>query len=344
MHLAFTTSFLAFASLVACESPTDADPFESPDASVSTGGTSSGGGTSTGGSSVSGGAPASGGASTGGSSPVDAEALYECQARPHRDPGGTAVEDSPCCIFDAGICKSPDEIEDEILARAYGHDSCAPDLKCVPTPAALADGGALGAFSACTWTVGSQNLEGRCVPGCFVQGHPAAGFLKQGTCDAEFVCAPCFSPIDGESTGACTISPGDAPADPAPAPFAPCGATPPDAPPGPPGGLCAPRDLVFEVDNAAIASLEQLECAGGELCAPALKVNDTSACFEPCESVVGSLLGERYTAGGCVPSFVISLVEPVATPQLTQGTCAEGELCAPCVNPLSGDAPTGACQ
>jgi hypothetical protein len=38
------------------------------------------------------------------------------------------------------------------------------------------------------------------------------------------------------------------------------------------------------------------------------------------------------------------LVAPAGVGQLGQGTCADGELCAPCLNPLAGDAPTGACQ
>jgi hypothetical protein len=98
------------------------------------------------------------------------------------------------------------------------------------------------------------------------------------------------------------------------------------------------------VDNSAIQSLEQLECAAGEVCAPALKVRDTGACFTPCESTIADVLGPAYGPGGCVPSYVVALVEPLAVGQLTQGPCAEGELCAPCVNPLAGDAPTGACE
>jgi hypothetical protein len=329
---------------LACSAPDD-DGLWSP---AGAGGSGHGGSTTGGAGGVS--VPQTGGRGTNTSvpmddapSPLDTD-VQECHARAPRDPGGIGTEGSSCCVLDTGTCTDPSEIADPVLAAAYGHDSCEGSLKCVPSMPALADAGALGAFDPCTWTVGDLELEGRCLPGCFVQGHPSASFLKQGSCSEHLVCAPCFNPIDGATTGACRVAPGDAPVDPAPPPFAECGAPPPAAPPGPPGGLCAPADLVVEVDNAAIAALEQLDCRPGELCAPALKVKDTRACFEPCESAVADLLGDKYRPGGCVPSYVVQLVEPAAVGQVDQGSCAAGELCAPCLNPLKADAPTGACQ
>ena len=279
-----------------------------------------------------------------GSAPLDAASLYECQSRPPRDPGGTRTEGSACCIMDTGTCTDPKAISDPVLARAYGHDSCASTLKCVPNSQALADAGAFGVFENCSWQVGSRDLEGRCLPACFVQGHPLAGFLSRGSCRNDLVCAPCFNPVDGQSTGACRVKSGDKPAHEPPARFASCGSPPPGTPSGPPGGLCVPQDLARQVENAAISALSELDCAAGEVCAPALKVNDPNACFAQCESQAADLLGEKYRSGGCVPSYVVALVAAAGVGQLGQGTCADGELCAPCLNPLNGDAPSGACQ
>jgi len=340
-HLTLVATVIALVLVLACSSSKD-EPLDDArvDASTGSGGTRSGGSGGT----SSGGTPSTGGSSAGGSAAADAASLYECQAKPPRDPGGTGTEGSPCCILDTGVCTNPQQISDPVLARAYGHDSCSSDLKCAPTLSALADASALGVFDSCRWQVGSRNLEGRCLPACFVQGHPLSEFLMQGTCREPLLCAPCFNPVDGTSTGACAVQPGDAPVDAPPSTFATCGAPPAGTPPGPPGGICAPKDLVLQVENAAISFLTQLECETGELCAPAVKVNDPSACFAQCESQAADLLGDRYRPGGCVPSYVVALVAAAGVGQLAQGTCQDGELCAPCLNPLAGDAATGACQ
>jgi hypothetical protein len=230
-------------------------------------------------------------------------------------------------------------------ASLYECQARAPrDPGCETAEAALPDGGSGAAVASCRWLVGTRDLEGRCLSPCFADSHPLGTFLSQGSCDEGQLCTPCFNPVDGSATGACSLAAGDAPLDPPPPTFENCGAPPATAPAGPDGGICVPADLAAEVDNAAIPFLTQLECRPGEICAPTLKVHDPLACFAPCETRLAELLGDRYLNGGCVPSYVVALVAPAGVGVLEQGACAAGELCAPCLNPLAADAPTGACQ
>jgi len=319
-----------------------------------TGGASTGGGSSSGGSS-SGGSTGSGGAGTGGSTPVDAGDPYTCYAKDPVDPGGTDAEGSGCCELEVagattkfGVCTKTADITDPLQKSSFGYDSCdkGADLKCAPTSDALADAGSLGVFASCTWKVGTQDLEGRCLPKCFIVGNPASGQLVQSDCsDPNLLCAPCYNPIDGSSTGACSFKAGDAAVDPAPTQFAECGSS---VDGGPTGGLCVPKALADASGNPAAASLVQLDCASAdEVCAPTLKVADINACFDKCavNATVAGLVGSDE--GGCVPAFVVKVVVgDIGVSTLTQESCAAGELCSPCLNPLSMPAnqPSGACD
>ena len=239
-------------------------------------------------------------------------------------------------------------------ASSYSHDTCkasagADDLKCIPTTASLADAGTAGIFDACTADFGGGvTLEGRCLPLCFIEGNPQAPLLTPGTCkgaDAgagQQVCAPCYNPIDGSDTGACSQKPGDQPKDAPPTPFKTCGAH--DA--GVPGGVCIPKALTSKVDNPAIASLMQDDCPSGDLCVPTVKANDVNACFAKCDvmSPTVAMFGQKYTVGACVPYYIVADTQPTALSALVQSSCAAGELCAPCLNPLMSGMPTGACQ
>ncbi len=310
----------------------------------------SGGGTSNGGTASGGGAAGKGGTAGGADQ-------YVCDmmnmAKP-RDPGGTAKEGDACCKtskgFSAGTCVKTSSITDPLRKAAYGHDTCtssttaASDLKCAPTMNALADAGSLGVFAKCTAKLGGTlSLEGRCLPKCFVAGMPAASNLAQDGCSAEdFVCAPCYNPIDGTDTGACTQNTGDKPVDPKPATFKTCGAlkaADKDT------GICVPDGLVTDpVQKAALqmafsgdAGVADL-CAKGDICAPALKANDITACFKHCTSIVGP--------GACVPIYLVPAAQRSALAGMPDVCDKTTEMCAPCLNPLSSPAnqPTGACN
>lgn len=314
------------------------------------GGVATGGAPATGGLTASGGAGgvASGGATgTGGVPGAD---LYVCEKRAPRDPGGTGTAGSACC-GGKGSCVAPPATPNPAL----GHDTCGATLLCQPTDAAL---GAAGAFAKCTTKIGIKDpagAEGRCVPKCFTLGNEQAVILDNGgTCGAEEVCMPCFSPVDGLSTGACTLKPADAPTTPAPTPYETCpGANDAGVPQG--GGLCVPETALTGLTNQAhpyynpsIPNLKKGTCDTGEKCVPVQKAKDPGHCFVKCTTSqftqsVGVL--PDYKFGACSPKYVIFDVAGDTGIQVSTGggPCPDSDLCAPCMDPLNNGNPSGAC-
>jgi hypothetical protein len=115
-----------------------------------------------------------------------------------------------------------------------------------------------------------------------------AGQLRQETCASGELCAPCYDPVNGGSTGACEIN-GDQPNDPDPGPFVYCQSTnailtfgcllpPPQFPP-PADGRCVPDYIALASSGGDL--LCRVTCANGELCAPCnspLDGSPTGAC------------------------------------------------------------------
>src|SRR5688572_26990845 len=183
----------------------------SDDSGDSSGGASGSGGSTGGksGSGGSGGGSGGTGGSTAGTGGGDAGDPYTCQKQPAADPGGTADVGADCC---GGLGKCVLETEVNEMQRAgLGLEDCkaGASLKCAP-PQALADAGTGTAPTTCRST---GDLEGRCVPTCFVLGNKASANLPQSTCPADQICAPCYSPLDASLTGACN-SGTDEPVDP----------------------------------------------------------------------------------------------------------------------------------
>jgi hypothetical protein len=289
-------------------------------------GGSGGGKAGSGGSQASGRGGAGGAGGAGGTNPAD---LYTCKpAAPQ--PGGSALAGAACC-GGLGVCtKNPTGP----AAASYGLSECkaGQDLKCVPSLGGESDAGSddagVGVGSASCRVelpanlIGNLDLEGRCVPSCFVASDPSASNLGRSTCSADSKCAPCYSPITGETTGACSQA-GDRPRQPAPPGFKKCG----------------DGDIGYCVTAGAAAMsgmnvmLPQLTCVDGEVCAPKLRVLDAQACFAHCDSQIGG-------PGACIAAFII----PEANRSfLVKSSCAAGEVCAPCVSPLDNTA-TGACR
>jgi hypothetical protein len=199
-----------------------------------------------------------------------------------------------------------------------------------------------GMIPKCKGTYGSLTLEGRCLPRCFTLGNKAAASLDAGDCPTdlaptlgltaeEVVCAPCYNPLDGMPTGACSQF-GDAPVDPAPTPFSKCGAWMGGAQ----MGYCVPTELVQNV-TADISLIPADTCPTGQLCAPINKVQDPNMCFAKCTSIVGD--------GACVATYIVENTPTGMglSPTLGQVTCAAGETCTPCANPTDNMV-TGACK
>jgi hypothetical protein len=310
-----------------------------------------GGAGGTGGSAGSGGRGGAGGtAGTGGG--ADAGDVYTCYATQNKnpDPGGMAASGASCC-HGVGTCTARSAVAASIVA-SLGKSDCAPsgDLLCAPKDPAQIQGLPNGMIPKCTGTYGSLTLEGRCLPRCLTLGNKAAASLDAGDCPAslatalnipatEVICAPCFNPIDGMPTGACSQY-GDAPTTTAPAPFTACGGF--DG--GAPLGLCVPQALVENVAQDTTL-IPPDTCPSGQLCAPKNKIQDPNSCFAKCAAAVGG-------DGVCVATYI---VEGPNSPGkgfsgiLGQGTppCPLGETCTPCINPLADSStptPTGACR
>lgn len=226
-----------------------------------------------------------------------------------------------------GICVSTSLVPANQLSQ-LGPDTCT-GTGIVCAPKNLADPSVKPAK--CT-TMSPLNLEGRCVPGCLPAVQSFASNLRQETCATGELCAPCYNPIDGTDTGACTIN-GDTPTDPM-RQFASCGNA---------QGLCVPSALV---PSNLLSAVPPDTCSTGLLCAPTEKVKDINYKFPSCTG-----LG----TGGCVPKYLAlyaggdPLAQAIAP---TFATCSSlgvtglpagnDWVCAPCINPLTNQ-PTGAC-
>lgn len=211
------------------------------------------------------------------------------------------------CCSDRGLCVPPSVSGDD--AADLAKDTCADDTLCAPRE--LTD----LAFkpSACASLDGA---EGRCISTCIGGGlAKRKALLPTAGCNPEEVCAPCFDPVTGEDTGACTVH-GDAPTQPKQL-FARCC--------GENVGVCVPSALAG--DEAALLGRDS--CAQGKLCAPIEKAKDPDYKFPACPD--GS-------NGACVPACTLNqFIAPILPP----GMCADGSVCSPC---SLFSASTGACD
>lgn len=239
----------------------------------------------------------------------------------------------PTCCSDGaggflGICVSTSLVPTNLQPQLNANTCTGSNVLCAPKK--LTDPAVKPAN--CT-TMSPLNLEGRCVPGCLPAVQSFASNLRKETCDTGELCAPCYNPIDGTSTGACTVN-GDQPVN-ASFQFASCGSG---------QGLCVPSALV---PANLLTAVPQDTCGTGLLCAPTDKVKDINFKYPTCVGGLGN--------GACVPKYLawyaggdpisqiaaqaFAACSALGVPNLPPGN---DWLCAPCTNPLSGQA-TGAC-
>jgi hypothetical protein len=167
--------------------------------------------------------------------------------------------------------------------------------------------------------------EGRCLSKVIKDIAAKASTLPQANCDANEVCAPCFSPIDGSDTGACSSIPCDKPKE-AKKTFASCCEG---------KGKCVPEASV--TDPSQKEKLEPKECQpGAELCAPAEDVGRTTK--RPSCTGTMRLLKKPYV-GACISKCLNIGAKAIF---IEQGTCDSEHTCAPCVDPFGKN--TGACD
>jgi hypothetical protein len=172
-----------------------------------------------------------------------------------------------------------------------------------------------------------DGAEGRCLNVAIPQVASEESQLTQSTCQTYERCVPCFSPIDGEKTGACNLS-----CDP--------GRTKPIvlfpsccSEKGTDEGRCVPNTIIPSTEQK---NLSQDSCSQKtDLCVPS-EMLDISTFKPPACTATGFLVG-NYT-GVCLSNCLSFGIQGIA---LAQGSCDDLHTCAPCTNPLSGQ-PTGA--
>lgn len=219
--------------------------------------------------------------------------------------------------------------------------ACGSGGRCVPTTAVPADlrsrldacAGGLCAPEKSVANMGNYlpptcqsvgGAEGRCLSTVVKDVAEKKGLLQQGSCDANELCAPCFSPIDGSDTGACRSVSCDAPKTKAKPLTACCEGK----------GKCVPIEAV---SSDLRERLDSKGCsAGAELCAPSEDIGRTTK-RPTCN---GSMMLMGSYKGACVSRCTSLGLKGLF---LDQATCDGDHVCAPCTDPLSGES-TGACD
>jgi hypothetical protein len=233
------------------------------------------------------------------------------QGPPVLDPGTL-----PACQCAGAHCLPAGLVPDVSLSLLA---DCDPSSKCVPD-SFIASGGHF-LLRTCASLGGA---EGRCLSTCIPGVEAQATVLPQSTCAAGELCSPCYDPISGLSTGACNLSCDPGPKQP-PVIFPKCCG---DA------GTCVPSASV------PVSQREQLSkdsCPSNiedYLCAPTEFAEAGGFIPPKCSSIGG---GEGRCLSTCLP-----LVESHAA-MLEQASCTNGQVCAPCYDPLTG-ADTKACR
>lgn len=168
------------------------------------------------------------------------------------------------------------------------------------------------------------DVEGRCLSRVLPEIEAQAGLLRQGTCDAGELCAPCYNPLDQVDTGACRLS---------------CDA-PTEDPMGLPAccdgrGTCVPASAAG--DAADRLGADTCDQAAGMVCAPDVFLAPGFVA-ETCDSGLG-WLGQQFRDGRCLPDCLPGVDNFL----LSQRSCDDGMKCAPCKKPpFGGD--SGACD
>jgi hypothetical protein len=242
-------------------------------------------------------------------------------------------ESAPSSGAFLSLCVPTGVIADEQESMLDANTCVEPDNLCIPKPVATDPSGYLP--DKCASWGGS---EGRCLPACLPEVAGRADLLNRGICvepgcDCEnegYLCVPCYEPVigaDGQpiDTGACRVTPADAPVDP-PYTFPLCCDQN-----GIFRGVCVPGELAGE--QAAGLAYDPL-CAplGSEIfgivCAPIESARDPNYnAYPPCRNdlAIELLFGRGASCMADCFQNVIDLDD-----LLQVSPCAQEEECIPC--------------
>lgn len=171
--------------------------------------------------------------------------------------------------------------------------------------------------------------EGRCLNANIPMIGAQKAQLSRDTCDAAELCAPCYNPIDGKATGACSTVSCDAPKAAAKTFTACCEKQ------GTSRAKCVPTTIVPQSQQGNLDDDDGTCLKDAELCVPNEMLQPN---FKGPACSGSTLLGGSYT-GVCLSDCLsFSFIQSLG---ISKGNCLQGFKCAPCTNPLSGK-PTGA--
>jgi len=211
--------------------------------------------------------------------------------------------------------------------------ACDASSFCVPDPFLEAGGDKIKVTS-CTSVNGN---EGRCMSMCLPDIAAQASSLPQGAaagCPETDACVPCFDPISGQATGACTSLPCDKGPTSQPKVFPKCC-----------GGIgsCIPNDMIPAEQQGHLGNDS---CGPAAQCAPdalmpGAQPNPFDETGKPCETDwFLQLLGDEYAAGACMPTCIPEVGDSI----LGSGSCnGDNYVCVPCIDPSTGTS-SGACD
>jgi hypothetical protein len=248
--------------------------------------------------------------------PRDGKSTGACTLGGDSGPKEPPVVFGNCC-GDLGRCV-PDALVRTNDRAKLVPDSCPANNLCAPAWLAR---DTRSAPDRCV--VAATKAEGRCLAQCLPDIAKRADQLRQDGCGMGMLCAPCFDPTNGSTSGACALGGDPGPSAP-PVTFDPCcGAA----------GLCVPQSLVDPSDSKKLGrdSCEEAEA----LCVPAPLAKDPK--FVPKSCTVSKLNVEGRCLPACLPAVAAQ------SEGLLQDSCAAEELCTPCFSPIDGSN-TGACN
>jgi hypothetical protein len=179
--------------------------------------------------------------------------------------------------------------------------------------------------------------------------------LPQDVCADSERCTPCFNPVDGSDTKACSQGCDTGPKNKTPVLFDKCGYG---------RGVCVPPALVPEDLKTALANAQDGTCSKKDadgnayLCAPADNAKDMNHKFPACTSTSAAfglvtMAKPDGQKGACVPHFLVQagidilLVanpDPCKQPAGADANSKSEDLCAPCYDTSTPPKETGACN
>jgi hypothetical protein len=181
--------------------------------------------------------------------PFTGEASGACELGADSGPAHAPVVLDACCNSQARCV--PKSLIPEEYSSQLATDSCdATHEACVPLSMAQVE-----RFVPQACVVAALGAEGRCLSECLPAVAEQADLLEQDGCAEAHRCVPCFDPLSGEPTGACTFEGDSGPAQPPLTLPACCAGL----------GRCTPRAYLTP-DEAATFGSEGCESALDWLC------------------------------------------------------------------------------